>query len=68
MRAMIEEEIDRLVSEGILEPEEYADWAAPVVAVLKSDRKSVWLCGDSMNPIAKLHWHPIPQVKICLLL
>ena len=39
MRAKVEEEIDRLVSEGILEPVEYADWVAPVVAVLKSDRK-----------------------------
>ena len=46
MRAKVEEEIEQLVSEGILEPVEYADWAAPVVAVLKSDQKSVRLCGD----------------------
>ena len=45
---------------------EYADWAAPVVAVLKSDRKSVRLCGDfrmTVNPVAKLHRHPIPRVE-----
>ena len=35
MRSKVEEEIDRLVSEGILEPVEYAEWAALVVAVLK---------------------------------
>ena len=66
MRAKVEEEIDRLVSEGILEPVEYADWAAPVVAVLKSDRKSVRLCGDfrmTVNPVAKLHRHPILRVE-----
>ena len=66
MRAKVEEEIDRLVSEGILEPVEYAEWAAPVVAVLKSDRKSVRLCGDfrmTVNPVAKLHRHPIPRVE-----
>ena len=66
MRAKVEEEIDRLVSEGILEPVEYADWAAPVVAVLKSDRKSIRLCGDfrmTVNPVAKLHRHPIPRVE-----
>ena len=50
----MEEEIDRLVLTGILEPVEYADWAAPVVAVLKSDHKSVRLCGDfrmMVNPV-----------------
>ena len=58
MRAKVEEEIDRLVSEGILEPVEYADCAAPVVVVLKRDRKGIRLCGDfcmTVNPIAKLH-------------
>ena len=57
MRAKVEEEIDRLVAEGILEPVEYSDWAAPVVAVLKNDRKNVRVCGDfclTVNPVAKL--------------
>ena len=63
-REKVEKEIDRLLSDGIIEPVEYADWAAPVVAVLKSDRKSVRLCGDfrmTVNPVAKLHRHPIPK-------
>ena len=45
---------------------EYADWAAPVVAVHKSDRKSITLCGDfcmTVNPVAKLHRHPILGVE-----
>ena len=66
MREKVEQEIDRLLAEGIIEPIEYADWAAPVVAVLKSDRKSVRLCGDfrmTVNPVAKLHRHPIPRVE-----
>jgi len=66
MRAKVEEDIDQLISEGILEPVEYADWAAPVVAVLKSDWKSVRLCGDfrmTVNPVAKLHRHPILKVE-----
>ena len=66
MREKVEQEIDRLLAEGIIEPIEYADWAAPVVAVLKSDRKSVRLCGDfrmTVNLVAKLHRHPIPRVE-----
>ena len=56
----------RLVKEGTLEPVENADWAAPIVAVLKSDRKSVRICGDfrtTVNPISKLNQYPIPRVE-----
>ena len=61
----MEEELDRLVAEGTLEPNEYSDWAAPIVAVLKSDRKSVRVCGDfrmTVNPISKLNRYPIPDL------
>ena len=42
----VEEELDRLVAEGTLEPIETAAWAAPIVPVLKSDKQSVRICGD----------------------
>ena len=66
MREGVEKEIDKLVAEGVLEAVDHSDWAAPVVAVLKSDRKSVRLCGDfrlTVNPIAKLNRYPIPRVE-----
>ena len=37
MRGKVEEELERLVSEGIIEPVQFADWAAPIVPVGKSD-------------------------------
>lgn len=66
MRQQVEEELDRLVAEGTLERIDHSDWAAPIVAVLKSDRKSVRICGDfrmTVNPVSKLNRYPIPKVE-----
>ena len=66
IREKVEEELNRLVREGTLEPVEYSDWAAPIVAALKSDKKSVRVCGDfrmTVNPVSKLNKYPIPKVE-----
>ena len=39
-------ELDRLVQEGTLEKVDHSDWEAPIVAVLKSDKQSMRICGD----------------------
>ena len=62
----IEEELDRLVQEGILEPVQYSDWAAPIVTVVKADKTSVRICGDfklTVNRASKLDHNPIPRVE-----
>ena len=67
MREKVENELSRLVSEGTLEPVDYTEWAAPIVAVVKSDRKSVRICGDfrmTVNPVSKLNRYPIPKVDL----
>jgi len=43
-----------------------SEWASPIVPVLKSDKKSVFICGDfkqTMNPVAKLGKYPILKVE-----
>ena len=65
-RELVEKELDRLVSEGILEPVEFSEWASPIVPMLKSDKKSVRVCGDfkqTINPIFRYDQYPISKVE-----
>ena len=56
-RDLVDKELDRLVQEGCsLELVDHSDWAAPIVAVLKPDKKSVHIC------VTKLNRYPIPKV------
>ena len=41
-----EQELHCLVSEGFLEPIQFAEWASPFVLVLKVDGQSDRICGD----------------------
>jgi len=65
MRSMIECELDRLQSEGIISPVEYSDWAAPIIPPLKVDG-TVRICGDdkmSINHYSKLDGYPLPKAE-----
>ena len=66
MQALVDEELDRLVKDGVIEPIQHSDWAAPIVPVLKSDKKSVRICGDfkqTVNQASHLDKYPIPKVE-----
>ncbi len=44
----------------------FADWAAPIVPVFKSDKKSLRLCKDfklTVNKASKLDKYPIPKIE-----
>lgn len=65
MRAKVEVELERLLKQGIIEPVKYAEWAAPIVPVLKPDG-SVRICGDyklTVNSASSLEQYPIPRVE-----
>ena len=62
LKAKVEEELDRLTAE---EPRQFADWAAPIVPVLKGDQ-TVRICGDfkqTINQASKLDKYPIPRIE-----
>ena len=62
-REKVDKELQRLQDEGTLEPIEFAEWAAPIVAVLKSDKSSIRICGDFSVTINPVDRYPIPKVE-----
>lgn len=65
LRGKVERELERLQNDGVIEPVEFSDWAAPVVPVIKGDG-TVRLCGDykvTVNKAAKLDHYPIPRIE-----
>ena len=65
LKDKIEKELDRLLVTDVIERVSFSKWAAPVVAVTKSDG-SVRLCGDyklTVNPVSLLDQYPLPRVE-----
>ena len=65
LRAKVEDELDRLVAEGIISPVPFSRWAAAIVNVIKSDG-SIRICGDyklTVNKAAKVDSYPIPRLE-----
>ena len=66
MKTKVEEELEHLEKEGIIEPVQYADWAAPIMPILKPDGKSLRICGDfkvTVNKASKLDSYLILKVE-----
>ena len=64
LKGKIEQELDRLVKQGVIEPITFSEWAAPIVPVLKKDG-TVRICGDyklSVNQASKVDSYPLPKI------
>ena len=65
LREAIEEELSRLMRDGIVEPDDHSDWAIPIVPVRKRDG-TVRICADykiTVNKVCKGDNHPIPRIE-----
>ena len=65
LRSRVDHALKRLVSEGILEPVQFSEWAAPIVPVVKQDG-SIRLCGEyklTINQVAQVDAYPLPLVQ-----
>ena len=65
LRSKVEAELDRLRTQGVIEPVSFSDWAAPIVPVVKRDG-SIRICGDyklTANQAAKTDAYPLPRIE-----
>ncbi len=61
----MEDELTRLEELGIIRARQFADWAAPIVPVLKDDG-AVRICGDyrvTINGAMKVDTYPLPRIE-----
>ena len=61
----MEEELNRLVACGVLEPVQFWDWAAPVVPIVKHDGR-IRICGDfklTIYQVAHVETYPLPRFE-----
>ncbi|XP_062586311.1 uncharacterized protein K02A2.6-like [Saccostrea cucullata] len=64
LKPAVDNELDRLLSLGILEPVEHSEWATPIVVVPKKDN-TVRICGDfkvTLNQCISVDQYPLPRV------
>ena len=64
LKGKIEQELDRLVKQGVIEPNTFSEWAAPIVPVLKKEG-TVRICGDyklSVNQASKVDIYSLPKI------
>ncbi|ETW98967.1 MAG: hypothetical protein ETSY2_41820 [Candidatus Entotheonella gemina] len=62
LRSRVDQALQKLVSEGIVEPIQFSEWAAPIVPVVKRDG-SIRVCGDyklTINQVAQVDTYPLP--------
>ena len=60
------QQLDTMEKEGIISSVKYAEWTAPIVPVLKSDKESVSICGDykrTVDQAIKVEPYPLPRIE-----
>ena len=65
LQQKVEGELNRLQEEGIIQPVENSEWAAPIVMVRKADN-SIRICGDykvTINPYLEMDNYPMPNAQ-----
>lgn len=62
----VNNELDRLENLGILERVKFADWATPIVSIVKANGRDIRICEDykvTVNRHIVPDQHPIPNIE-----
>uniref|UniRef100_A0A670HPH4 Gypsy retrotransposon integrase-like protein 1 n=1 Tax=Podarcis muralis TaxID=64176 RepID=A0A670HPH4_PODMU len=65
LKAKVDEQLDKLIAQGVLEPVDHAKWETPIVTPVKPDG-SVRICTDykcTINKALQQHAYPVPVVQ-----
>lgn len=64
LKKKVEEELDRLLEQGVISPTRHLEWATPIVPVVKTNG-AVCICGDykiTLNRAALVERYPLPRI------
>ena len=65
LKIKVEEELDHIESQGVIEKTQSADWAAPIVPIVKPDG-SIRIFGDyklTVNQASRVESYPLPRIE-----
>ena len=65
IKQKIEDELNRLESQGVITQVNHSDWGSPIVPVTKADG-SIRICGDYkvfVNDAAVIDKYPVPKTE-----
>lgn len=67
LQKKVEEELDKMVEEGVLVPTKYSEWASPVVVVKKENGSENGLDGKAtLNKYLSMEHYPLPKTVVIL--
>ena len=65
LKGKVKQELEQLESTGIISPVQFADWAALIIPVVKTDG-TIRVCGDykvTVKQAAKVDTSPLPRIE-----